>query len=120
MVTTGLSLQVQVHAPAALGGLGQSAGCIRHRPTKLLGFLDLSFMSFRLLLITFYQNLFQFENTLFTVRDVSLNVSQDLAFVCVRSHLASKRQHFITQVAQGILAQSLPVVNRRVTKATQR
>lgn len=38
MVASGLSLQVEVHPQAALGELGQSAGLIRHRQTKLLGF----------------------------------------------------------------------------------
>lgn len=57
---------------------------------------------------------------LFTVKDISLNVSWYLAFVHWRWLLASKRQHFLKQVAQGILAQSLPVVNRRVTQATQK
>ena len=56
---------------------------------------------------------------LFTVKDVSLKVSWDLAFVYWRSHLASKRQHFVKQVAEGILAGSLPVVNRRTTQATK-
>lgn len=47
-MTTGLSLQVEVHPQAALEELGRSAGLIRHCQTKLRGSFDTRLYFFRL------------------------------------------------------------------------
>lgn len=48
MVPTGHSVQVEVHAHAVCGKLGQRAGLMRHRQTKTLGFSDTGLSIFQL------------------------------------------------------------------------
>lgn len=76
-MTTGLSLQVEVHPQAALGELGRSAGLIRRCQTKLLGFFDTQLYFFQLATDNFFTKTnFNFKWRLFTVKDVSLNVNE--------------------------------------------